>query len=159
MALHVAVAEVDTSTQTVVCAAKLPDVPVTVTVYVPRVVALGTVGASVEVPAVVLVISTESGERLHPGLVGFERELVTAQVSETVPVNEFDGVTVMVEVPGLAAPGATVMLEGLAERVKLVPLPPLGACQKSPQPASRQTGIAAAAGNNHPHVLILIAAP
>jgi hypothetical protein len=114
---------------------------------------------SVEVSAVVLVMETESGSRLHPGLVGFERELVTLQVTETVPVNEFDGVTVMVEVLPVVAPGATVMLVGLAERAKLVPLPPFGACQKSPQPASKQTGIAAAAGNNHPHVLILIAAP
>jgi hypothetical protein len=120
---------------------------------------LVVVAVSVEVSAVVLVIETESGSRLHPGLVGFESELVTLQVSETVPVNEFDGVTVMVEVSLLVAPGATEMLVGLAERAKLVPLLlPLGACQKFPQPASKQTGIAAA-GNHHPHLPILIATP
>ena len=156
-----------TSTQTGVCAVRLPEVPVTVTVYVPRVVALPAVlevvAVSVEGSGVVPVIATESGVRLHPGLVGFESEEVTAQVSETVPVNEFAGVTVIVDVLLVVAPGATVMLAGLGERVKLAlplpPPPPLGGCQKSPHPASKPTGIAAAAGNHHPHFPAFIAAP
>ena len=85
------------------------------------------------------------------GLVALEGEEVIAQLSVTVPVNELDGVTVMVEVPLPAAPALIVMLP-LLERVKLL-LPP-GACQKSPQPA---TSVAAA--NNPAQRPIFIAAP
>jgi hypothetical protein len=62
-------------------------------------VADAVVTVSVDVSAVVPVIDTEVEERLHVGLVGLERELVTAQVSSTVPVKEFAGVTVIVELP------------------------------------------------------------
>jgi hypothetical protein len=57
------------------------------------------VTVSVAVSAVVPVIDTEVEERLQVGLVGLESELVTAQVKSTVPVNEFAGVTVIVDVP------------------------------------------------------------
>jgi hypothetical protein len=98
---------------------------------------------------------SEVGERLHVvGLTALEILVVTAQVSATVPENELPGVTVMVEVLLLVAPGATVMLPLLA-RVKLVELLPLGACQKSPHPASN----GAAANSNRAHFPIFIAAP
>jgi hypothetical protein len=91
------------------------------------------VAVSVEVCAVVSVIVTEVGERLQVvGLLALEGDEVIAQESETVPVNELDGVTLMAEV--LDEPGATVMAP-LLLRVKLeLPLPPPGACQKFPQP-------------------------
>ena len=109
------------------------------------------VTVSVEVSAVVLLIVTEDEERLHvAGLVALDGVLVTAQVSVTVPVNEFDGVTVMVEVP--VEPGATV-IEPLLLRAKLVL--ELGACQKFPQPLTKGT----AASNNHAHFPIFISAP
>jgi hypothetical protein len=98
---------------------------------------------------------SEVEERLHIGyaeLVAPEGALVTAQVSVTVPVNELVGVTVMVEVPLLAAPELTVMLP-LLESVKLVLLL-LGACQKFPQPAR-----SVAAANNPIQRPIFIAAP
>jgi hypothetical protein len=94
-------------------------------------VAAAVVTVSVDVSAVVPVIDTEVEERLHVGLVGLERELVTAHVSATVPVNEFAGVTVIVEVP--VELWATEMLPLLVS-VKLLLLP--GACQKLPQPAN-----------------------
>ncbi len=73
---------------------------------------------NVAVCAVVLLIVTEVGDRLQvAGLDAPEGELVTAQVRETEPVNELDGVTVMVASP--VAPGLTVMLP-LLERLKLV---------------------------------------
>lgn len=56
--------------------------------------------ASVDVCAVVPLMVTEAGERLHVvGLVALEGVVVTEQVNATVPVNELAGVTVMVEVP------------------------------------------------------------
>jgi hypothetical protein len=115
----------------------------------------------VDVCAVVPLIVTEVGFRLHVGrLAAPAGELVTAQVRVTAPVNEFAGVTVMVEVP--LAPGLTVMTP-LLVKVKLL-LPPPGACQKSPQPARRpadkQTVTGAAASiNRRAHLPILIAAP
>jgi hypothetical protein len=117
---------------------------------------------SVAVCAVVLLIVTEAGERLHVvGLAAPEGEVVIAQVRVTAPVNEFAGVTVMVEAP--LAPGLTEMTP-LLVRVKLVLLPPPGACQKSPQPARRQadkqtaTG-AAASNHNRAHLPIFIFTP
>jgi hypothetical protein len=110
---------------------------------------------SVEVCAVELLKVSEVGERLHVvGLVAPEGAVVIAQESATVPVNEFVGVTVMVDVP--LAPWATVMLVGLLERVKLVL--PLGASQKFPQPA-KPAASGAAASNNPAHLPIFIAAP
>jgi hypothetical protein len=97
-------------------------------------------------------IVTEVGDRMHVGLVALERVVVTAQVSATVPVNEFDGVTVMVEVFPLVAPGLTEIVPLLVS-AKLVLL--LGAFQKSPHPA--RSG--ATDNNNHAHLPIFIAAP
>jgi hypothetical protein len=117
---------------------------------------------SVEVCAVVPLMVTEVGLRLHVGrLAAPEGEVVTAQVSVTAPVNEFAGVTVMVEV--VLAPGTTAMAP-LLVRVKLVLPPPPGACQKSPHPArnpaDKQTATgAAASANRRAHLPILIAAP
>jgi hypothetical protein len=103
-----------------------------------------------------LLKATDDEER--PQVVGFtapEGE-VTAQTSDTVPVNELDGVTLTVVVLPLVAPGATRMFPPFVS-VKLV-LPLLGACQKSPQPAKPATN-GAAASNNHAHFPIFIAAP
>jgi hypothetical protein len=78
--------------------------------------------------------------------------LVTAQVSATVPVNEFVGATVMVEVPVLAA---AVLMVMLALLVSVKPADVLlGACQKSPQPAR-----SVAAANNPIQRPIFITAP
>jgi hypothetical protein len=69
------------------------------------------VAVSVPVCAVVLLIVTEVGERLQvAALVAPDGVLVTAHVSATVPVNEAAGVTVIVAVLPVVAPGATVML-------------------------------------------------
>jgi hypothetical protein len=85
--------------------------------------------------------------------------VVTAQESVTVPVNEFDGVTEMVAVLPVVAPGLTVMVP-LLVRVKLVLPPPPGACQKSPQPVRKPTSVGAAASNsNRVHFPLFIAAP
>jgi len=115
---------------------------------------------SVEVAAVVLLTETEAGERLHDGgLVALVGELVTAQERATVPVNELDGVTETVVVLPAASPGLTVMLP-LFDKEKLVLVLLLGACQKSPHPASRPlTGIATRSGANLAHFPSFIAAP
>lgn len=106
---------------------------------------------SVAVCAEVLLIATDVGERLHvAGLVALEGVVVTAQARLTVPVNEFVGVTVMVAVLPLVAPGTKLMLPLLLSE-KLV-LPPSGACQKSPHPASSR----AAAGSNRTQIGILM---
>jgi hypothetical protein len=105
---------------------------------------------SVDVCAVVLVMETEVGERLQVvGLVAADGELVTAQLSETVPVNELPGVTVIIDVP--LEPGVTLMLPPL-ERVKLLLL---GASQKPLHPAKS----VAAASSRCAHFPIFIAAP
>jgi hypothetical protein len=111
--------------------------------------------------AVALLKVSEDDEKVQVGsvaLVAPVAALVTGQLSVTVPVNELPGVTVSVtvlEVP----PWATVMLVGLAERLKPVVLLVLGACQKSPQLVSKQAKIGAAPSNNHPRFPIFIAAP
>jgi hypothetical protein len=64
-------------------------VPVTVTVYVPDLIVLGTVIFSVDVPE--LVIDLELRLAVSP--------LGAVEESETVPVNPFRGVTVIFEVP------------------------------------------------------------
>ncbi len=75
------------------------------------------VAVRVDVCGVVLPMETEVGERAHVvGLVAPVGELVIEQARETVPVKELDGVTVIVEVLPLVAPGATLMLP-LFERV------------------------------------------
>ena len=75
---------------------------------------------------------TEFGVRPQvAGLVAPLGDVVTAHVSPTVPVKELDGVTVIVEVLPLVAPGLMVMLP-LFERVKL--LLPLELLQKPAQP-------------------------
>jgi hypothetical protein len=95
---------------------------------------------------------TEVGERLQVvGLVAPEGAVVTAQVSATAPVNEFAGVTVMVAVSPLIAPGLRERLP-LLERVKLL-LP--GASQNPLHPASS----GAAASISRAHFPMFIAAP
>jgi hypothetical protein len=87
---------------------------------------------SVAVWAVELLIVTDVGERLHvTGLEPPVGDVVTAQVSATVPVNELEGVTVTVEVLPEVAPGLLTLMAPLLERVKLVPA---GASQKPLQP-------------------------
>jgi hypothetical protein len=99
-------------------------------------VVVGVVTAvTAAVSAVVPLIETEVGDRLHvTGLVGLERLVVTAQVRLTVPVNEFSGVTVICEVLPLVAPAVTVMLPPLAS---VKPELPAGAAQKFLQPARK----------------------
>ena len=110
------------------------------------------VAVSVELCAVALLKVSEAGERPHvTGLVGLDGSVVTEQESATDPVNELDGVTVMVTVLPLVAPGLTVMLP-LLESVKLPPPP--GACQKFPQPAK-----SVADANNPAQRPIFIVAP
>jgi hypothetical protein len=110
---------------------------------------------SVDVCAVVLAIDTEAGERLQvAGLVAFEGAVVTAQVKVTVPVNEFEGVTVMVAAPPF--PGLTAMLP-LLESVMTVPV--LGACQKSLHPVTKPIRSEAAASRIVAEFPFFIAAP
>jgi hypothetical protein len=110
------------------------------------------VAVSVAVSAVVLLIVTDVGERLHvTGLVALDGDVVTAHVSATVPENELDGVTVIVEVLPEVAPGLSVMAP-LLERVKSEE--PTG-FQKPLQP-TRSNGAASA---NPVHFFNLIAAP
>jgi hypothetical protein len=112
---------------------------------------VSVVAVSVEVTAVVSLIVSEDEERLHVvGSAALEGVVVTAQVSATVPVNESVGVTVMVEVFPVVAPGLTVMLP-LFVSVKLPPV----FSQKSLQPL--RSG--AAISNNTAHFPIFIAAP
>jgi len=110
------------------------------------------VAVSVEVCAVALLKVSEDEEKSHVGLLALEGAVVTAQVSATVPVKELPGVTVIVEVP-VVEPELMVMAP-LLVNVKLVLLLPLGACQKSPQPAT-----SAAAANIPTQRPIFIAAP
>jgi hypothetical protein len=106
---------------------------------------------SAEVSADVLVRSTEVGFRLHVGEPAPVGAVVIAQVSETVPVNEFVGDTVIVALP--------VEPEVMGLVVVLVRAKPAfvfaGACQKSPQPATS----GAAASNNRTHPPTFIATP
>jgi hypothetical protein len=77
------------------------------------------VAVSVAVSAGELVSVTDVGERLHvTGLVALDGDVVTAQVSATVPLNELDGVTVIVEVLPELAPGLLTVIVPLLERVK-----------------------------------------
>jgi hypothetical protein len=70
-----------------------------------------------EVCAAAVLMETEVGDKLQAaGLVAPVGDEVTAQARETVPVNEFAGVTVMVDVLPLVPPGVTEMLP-LFERV------------------------------------------
>jgi hypothetical protein len=107
------------------------------------------VAVSVEVTAVVPLIVIEDEERSHVvGFVALEGDVVTEQVSATVPVNESVGVTEIVEVP--VVPGLTVMLPLLVS-VKL----PFEFSQKSLQPLMSGT----VTSNNLAHFPIFIAAP
>ena len=95
------------------------------------------IAVRVDVTAAVPLIETEVGERLQVGtLVGFETLVVTAQLSVTVPENEFAGVTLMRDVLPVVAPAVTVMLPAL-ERVKS--LLPAGAAQKFLHPDRKPT--------------------
>ena len=72
------------------------------------------VALSVAVSAKLALMETDVGVRLHVGvLTGFETLVVTAQVSVTVPLNEFAGVTVMVEVLPVVAPAIKLRVVGL----------------------------------------------
>jgi hypothetical protein len=88
---------------------KLPEVPVSVIAYAPPVVmaVLATVKGVVAITAAVPVTSTDDGGVQVTGLVAPAGAVVTAQVKATVPANAFDGVTVMVEVLPVVAPGTT----------------------------------------------------
>jgi hypothetical protein len=95
------------------------------------------IAVRVDVTAAVPLIETDVGERLQVGtLVGFETLVVTAQLSVTVPENEFAGVTLMRDVLPVVAPAVTVMLPAL-ERVKS--LLPAGAAQKFLHPDRKPT--------------------
>jgi hypothetical protein len=75
------------------------------------------VAVSVAVCALELLSVTELGDRAQvTGLVAFEGVVVTAQVRATVPLNEPDGVTVIVDVFPEVAPAVTLM-EPLLESV------------------------------------------
>ena len=144
---------VPTRTQAVVVVVALPEVPVTVISYVPVVVVDVVLAVKVAVCAVELLSVTDVGERLQvTGLEAFDGDVVTAQVSATVPVNELDGVTVIVEVLPEVAPGLLTLMVPLFERVKSEE--PIG-FQKPLQPA-RSSGAASA---NPVHFFNLIAAP
>jgi hypothetical protein len=145
--------EVPTVTQAVVVVVALPEVPVTVISYVPVVVVDVVLAVSVAACAVELLIVTDVGERLQvTGLEALDGEVVTAQVSATVPENEPDGVTVIVEVLPEVAPGLLTLIVPLFKRVKS--LEPL-ASQKPLQPA-RSRGMNSA---SVPHFFHPIAAP
>jgi hypothetical protein len=107
----------------------------------------------VAVSAVEPLIATDVGERLHvTGLVAPDGDVVTAQVSATVPENELDGVTVIVEVLPEVAPGLLTLMVPLLERLKSEE--PTG-FQKPLQPA-RSRGIHSA---SVPHFFDPIATP
>lgn len=90
------------------------------------------VAVRVDVCGAVLLMEMEAGESPQVvGLVAPAGELVMEQARETVPVNELDGVTVIVEVLPVVAPGATVMFP-LFESVKS--LLPFGASQNPEHP-------------------------
>jgi hypothetical protein len=91
-----------------VVAVRLPEVPVTVSVYAPVVVVLLVLMVSEAVAALVPVTLAEAAEQV--GLLAVEAPVgaeVTAQPSATVPVNPFAGVAVIVEVP--VAPGEVMV--------------------------------------------------
>jgi hypothetical protein len=162
--LHVFVVDVVTSTQTSVVSVILPEVPVIVNSYTPSVVAgeeVVVVAVTVPVSAPVLLIVTEVEVSVHLGSVAFDSEVVTAQLSVTVPVNELTGDTVIVAVSFVVAPGATVRLAGDGESVKpaAAQLVQGGACQKLPQPDSKQASTGVAANRIRAQLPILIAAP
>jgi hypothetical protein len=96
---------------------------------------------SVAVCAVELLIVTDVGARLQvTGLEALDGDVVTAQVSATVPVNELDGVTVIVEVLPEVAPGLLTLMAPLLERVKSEE--PIGS-QKPLQPTRSNGAISA----------------
>jgi hypothetical protein len=145
--------EAPTTTQAVAVVVALPEVPVTVISYVPAVVVDVVVAVSVAVWAVELLNVRDVGERLHvTGLVAPAGDVVTAQVSATVPVNELDGVTVIVEVLPEVAPALLTAMVPLFERLKSEE--PIG-FQKPLQPVS-SSGVASANPN---HFFNPIAAP
>jgi hypothetical protein len=85
----------------------LPDLPVTMTVYVPAVVVVLVVTVIVELTAVVPVTLTLPGASEQPGVpVAPEGLDVTAQVSGMLPVKPLLGVAVIVDVP--ESPGAAI---------------------------------------------------
>jgi hypothetical protein len=111
------------------------------------------VAVNVAVSAAELLSVTDVGDRLHvTGLVAFDSEVVTAQLRSTVPVNELEGVTVIVEVLPEVAPGLLTLIEPLLERVKLELEGPF---QKPLQPAMSTGPIS----SNFAHPLNLMYSP
>jgi hypothetical protein len=109
---------------------------------------------SVAVCAVELLNVRDVGERLHvTGLEALDGDVVTAQVSATVPVNELDGVAVTVDVLPDVAPGLLTVMVALFVRLKSEE--PVGASQNPLQPASSS----GAASANPNHFFNPIAAP
>jgi hypothetical protein len=105
--LSVKLGTASTVTFTVVDPVTLPvnaSLPVTVTTYDPGVVLPVVETVSIPVSAPVPVISTDVVTPHVAGLVGLDGVVVTAQVKFTLPVNPFDGVTVMVAVSPVVAP-------------------------------------------------------
>jgi len=98
-------------------------------------------------------VETEVEDKPHVGSVALDIEVVTAQLSVTVPENELPAVTVIVEVAELLRP--TRMLP-LLVNVKLLLV---GASQKPAQPVRKQVKNGAVASNNFVQLPILIAAP
>ena len=118
------------------------------------------VAVRVAVCTEVSLIVTEVGERLHVGsLTGFETLVVTVQESETEPVNEFDGVTEMVDVLPVVAPAVTLIAPLLLREKLVVPVVVAGACQKSPHPVQKATRSGAATNNSQAHFPDFIPAP
>lgn len=101
---------------TVVVAERLPDVPVTVAVYEPGVVAASVLMVSVAETGPVPVIA-EGCVVVQVGRLATPAELaMMAQVSATLPVNPLAGVKVMVEVP-LAPAAKAARVVPLKEKV------------------------------------------
>jgi hypothetical protein len=106
--LSVMLGGVLTVTLTAVVELTVPFLPVTVMAYAPGVVIAVVETVRVPVSAAVPVMSTVGVTLQVAGLVGLVGVVVTAQVKLTSPVNPFDGVTVMLEVLPVVAPGNTV---------------------------------------------------
>jgi hypothetical protein len=110
------------------------------------------VAVRVEVCAVVLLnVSEEEESAQVAGLAALDIEVVTLQVSATVPEAEVEGVTVMVEVPVAAAPELRRMLPPLLREKLML----LESSQKSAHPARN----GAVASNSHANFPNLISAP
>jgi hypothetical protein len=123
---------------TVVVSTVLPDVPVTVMLYVPGAAVEPTVNCSVELPEPPLIGLVPNAAVTPPGSVDV--------VNVTAELNEPTGETVIVELPEL--PCATVNDDGEAERLKPdVCVPPVSALMRPkfglPHPVTRSKPVTA----------------